>query len=661
MSDDYRDAAAKLHGLLNGAAESAERAMAPAKPVQATVSNVTADGVYVKTDGDDTAKGPVPATIKVVIGDRVGIAQVGGTWTVNDNFTNPAADQETVNEAWTKADSAQVAAETASSAASAAQASASAASTAAAAASTAAATADAKAVQAGTAASAAQTAAVAAQRDATAAGTAAANAQRDATTANTAANGALTGLSTVQDIIGVLNWAADNAQFALTQDTSIVPGKVYWTRSGTSPNYTYTPAANPSEASLSTYYEVDSVDEAMGDYISTHLALTNDGLFVMNDSSGYRLKINSSGWYIIDPQGTTVNQSTSSGNDIGPTSGRHIHVGSSSIDMMNGNAVDGWSIGTAIELIKSGASYIWAGLENAVALVRVGLSTAGNVVMSGDGYVDVRHGSEVTAHFGYGPGNAQSGTDTAPYYTLGKRYSNSAIGNYSVAEGYNATASGACSHAEGDQSTASAYQSHAEGGRTTASGIAAHSQGTNTTASGNNSHAEGGSTTASGSRAHAEGSQTTASGNDSHAGGVSSVAGGAGSFAHGKGVKTNASNQFAVGTFNDLSTSGIFTVGIGDDDTHRANGFVVGSTGVAYAKGGVMSDGAIQGSSISDGTGTLAQLRESVSKVERISQSGSDYLNVNFDNGHIIQLFFTSDRRFHIAHYNGSNWHQIDL
>ena len=105
MSDDYRDAAAKLHGLLNGAAESAERAMAPAKPVQATVSNVTADGVYVKTDGDDTAKGPFPATIKVVIGDRVGIAQVGGTWTVNDNFTNPAADQETVNEAWTKADS----------------------------------------------------------------------------------------------------------------------------------------------------------------------------------------------------------------------------------------------------------------------------------------------------------------------------------------------------------------------------------------------------------------------------------------------------------------------------------------------------------------------------------------------------------------------------
>ena len=54
-------------------------------------------------------------------------------------------------------------------------------------------------------------------------------------------------------------------------------------------------------------------------------------------------------------------------------------------------------------------------------------------------------------------------------------------------------------------------------------------------------------------------------------------------------------------------------------------------------------------------------LRESVSKVERVSKSGDDYLNVYFDNGHIIQLFFTSDRRLHSAHYNGSNWHQIDL
>ena len=88
---DYKDAAAKLHGLLNGAAESAERAMAPAKPVQATVSNVTAEGVYVKTDGDDTSKGPFPATIMPKLNDRVALTNLGGTWTVTDDFDDPGA------------------------------------------------------------------------------------------------------------------------------------------------------------------------------------------------------------------------------------------------------------------------------------------------------------------------------------------------------------------------------------------------------------------------------------------------------------------------------------------------------------------------------------------------------------------------------------------
>lgn len=43
--------------------------------------------------------------------------------------------------------------------------------------------------------------------------------------------------------------------YELTTDQSIVAGKTYYTRSGTSPNYTYTPVENPAAGSISTYYE----------------------------------------------------------------------------------------------------------------------------------------------------------------------------------------------------------------------------------------------------------------------------------------------------------------------------------------------------------------------------------------------------------------------
>lgn len=45
--------------------------------------------------------------------------------------------------------------------------------------------------------------------------------------------------------------------YALTEDEDIVEDKTYYTRSGTSPNYVYTPVQGPVKASLGTYYEVD--------------------------------------------------------------------------------------------------------------------------------------------------------------------------------------------------------------------------------------------------------------------------------------------------------------------------------------------------------------------------------------------------------------------
>lgn len=60
--------------------------------------------------------------------------------------------------------------------------------------------------------------------------------------------------------------------YSLTQDTSIVSGKRYYTRSGTSPNYTYTLVQNPVASSLSTYYEATG-----GGWGGTILGATSGG------------------------------------------------------------------------------------------------------------------------------------------------------------------------------------------------------------------------------------------------------------------------------------------------------------------------------------------------------------------------------------------------
>ena len=45
------------------------------------------------------------------------------------------------------------------------------------------------------------------------------------------------------------------ATYAKTTDQAVVAGKTYYTRSGTSPNYVYTPVAEPVDANIGSYYE----------------------------------------------------------------------------------------------------------------------------------------------------------------------------------------------------------------------------------------------------------------------------------------------------------------------------------------------------------------------------------------------------------------------
>ena len=51
----------------------------------------------------------------------------------------------------------------------------------------------------------------------------------------------------------------------------------------------------------------------------------------------------------------------------------------------------------------AGESALFAGLQSTKSIVRVGReSGSGNIIMSSDGYVDIRNATTLLAHFGYG-------------------------------------------------------------------------------------------------------------------------------------------------------------------------------------------------------------------------------------------------------------------
>ncbi len=156
-------------------------------------------------------------------------------------------------------------------------------------------------------ASSASASASSASSSASSAAASASSAAADAESANYYANSALTELGIVEDVIGTLDWISQHATYKASTDTTVVGGKYYFTRSGTAPNYTYTVVTNPTgNPSAKHYYEIDSIDEAVSNYVGTHLALTNEGLWVQNDSNAYKILLSSTGMKVYDPQGALV-------------------------------------------------------------------------------------------------------------------------------------------------------------------------------------------------------------------------------------------------------------------------------------------------------------------------------------------------------------------
>lgn len=311
--------------------------------------------------------------------------------------------------------------------------------------------------------------------------TSAGNALTAAQSAQTSADSALVSLSTVEDVVGVLNWITAHGTMTLTSDVAINPAHVYfvvdpvgdYVVGGTH----YSIVAEPKVEDISTYYEL-SVDESVQNYVATHVVVDTEGLWLIPDSGGNKVLIATGAGSSYTTAGTYI---------IGKVSGVDTVFAKFTTDGATMNATNSTQI----------------------------------------------------AHLGYGSGNAESGTAIAPYYTLGVRSNNSAIGNYSTAEGYKTTASGYCSHAEGTP-----FGAPDDGPMATSQGSHAEGRGTQSTALG--SHAEGGGSVASGNYSHAQNFKTIAQGDDQTALGRYNVADSTSAVIIGNGTISTRSNALTV-------------------------------------------------------------------------------------------------------------------
>lgn len=248
-----------------------------------TVTRVDSDGtVWARLAGASTDTPCRSTTVAVKPGDFVSVEVGGGSARITGNVSAPSTDDETALKAQASADKAIEDAGRARAAAQVAEES------------------------AVSALQSASQAATAADNAVTAAG----NAVTAAGQANTAANNALTQLSTVENVVGVLNWISEHATYQASTDTSVVPGKFYFTRSGSGTEadpYVYSIVQNPTgNPSANGYYEIDSIDEAVSNYVMSHVALDDDGLWIVNDAISYKALFSPDGLKVFDAGGDLV-------------------------------------------------------------------------------------------------------------------------------------------------------------------------------------------------------------------------------------------------------------------------------------------------------------------------------------------------------------------
>ena len=208
------------------------------------------------------------------------------------------------------------------------------------------------------------------------------SAKTSAESATQSADIAFTQLSIVENVVGVLNLISKHGDYQVTTDTDVVPDKWYFTRSGTAPNYVYTvvsnptsiqyvltsdvaidpsktyytrsgsgteedpyvytPVENPDVSEIGTYYEciyyeLTGIDQAIQNYVSSHIVLDNDGLRLQSDMSGTSILLSALRGVVLYGTGGAEIASYGSTAVIGNKSDFHIEIDNQEIGFDQGS------------------------------------------------------------------------------------------------------------------------------------------------------------------------------------------------------------------------------------------------------------------------------------------------------------------------------------
>ena len=472
-----------------GAWLTGNRTAPPTDDKKANAAQHTADGAVglAKTALQDAQVAHDAAISAQASAESAAIAAGQAQQSADEAATAAENAQESADDAATAAGNAMTEAQAAHTAANNAQTSANNAATAAGNAQTSADNAATAASRAQARADSAVTAASTAQAAANAAQTSADNAQESADKAQVSANNAggyaaqaLGNLSTVQSVAETLQWVTDHGTMTLTTDTAIDPTHVYFVQEAGGDYVVggthYSVVTEPVAADLSTYYEL-SIDESLQNYVGTHLAVTDEGLWILPASTGYKVLVATgngtayptAGTYVIDATGATVAR-FSTESQIGKSNGHKLIVNDRMLELNDEN----------------GTKRLFAGKPSAgLTHVREAFTTSVATVKRPTYTVDVSSGvtattlegtactvSDITTNSFIITG-AESAAYIADYYTPDAIYSYSlgngtqtVYSNNAVSES-NGQAYGVNAHAE-NNSVAMGKNSHAQGDGTIA-------------------------------------------------------------------------------------------------------------------------------------------------------------------------------------------------
>lgn len=295
-----------------------------------------------------------------------------------------------------------------------------------------------------------------ADRAYTAAEEAQASANRAYTSARNAsdyASRALGSLSTVQSVAETLTWITQHGTMTLTTDTELDPTHVYFVQDSAGDyvvgNVHYSLVTEPNVDDLSTYYEL-TIDESLNNYVGTHLALTNEGLWLLPASSGTNKVLIATGGgstytipgtYIIDNSGGIMASFRGDGATIGTGSTQIAHLGYGEGTGSSGySEAPYYTFGArkAVDQYSSSRSYAvgdlcWRDTTQPIGTVRM-LYRCKTAISSGETW-NGDHWSQLGA----------------------------VNGNYSVAEGVDNAVSGYLCHAEGKDNIVAGYYNHVQG------------------------------------------------------------------------------------------------------------------------------------------------------------------------------------------------------